>query len=321
MAPNKLSLGFTSYRPETLPLARSLMRGQEAVLLEEPQTPGFEEMLSGEMDIAKYLELSDYEFPEYARRSCQMLRELHQEGTAIRQMDPFMDELLGIHEFFVSGGSPEQIPSSGIIRKVYQAEREWTKRLIAFYKASGSRDFDRIVASVKAFARADAERGRLRDAMRAEKIAEILPHFKSLYVEAGYIHVPLMPELFRRLPKGCRLRPVYLMEPVLYRLMGRRRLLGPGDVLTLIYSFRPRRADPRCDLLAAQSLIYNKVVGKEEMSPEGEEYPHARDEIEAIGLATSLGYEQCRELYSSLRSIPTTEAKAHVRQWLRPRSS
>lgn len=28
--------------------------------------------------------------------------------------------------------------------------------------------------------------------------------------------------------------------------------------MTPIYSFRPRREDPRCDLLAAQSLIYNK---------------------------------------------------------------
>jgi len=28
--------------------------------------------------------------------------------------------------------------------------------------------------------------------------------------------------------------------------------------LTLIYSFLPRREDPHCDLLAAQSLIYIK---------------------------------------------------------------
>jgi len=313
-----LCLGFTSYRPETLPLARSAMEGHEALLLEEPHTPGFEEMLSGEMDIAKYLELTDYEFPDYTYRSCELIRELSSRGVAVRQVDPFMDELIGIHEFFISGGEPDGIPSNTVTREVYEAEREWTKRLLAFYKASRSGEFDRIVASVKAFARADAQRGRLRDRMRAERITEILVDFNSVYVEAGYIHIPLMPELLRRLPRGCRFRPVYLAEPLIQGLTGRRRLLGPGDVLTLLYAFRPDRRDPRRDLLAARSLVYNQVVIKEEMSPgQREDHPHTRDEVEAIGLAASLDYDQCLQLFHRLRSLSTSEAKARAREWLR----
>ena len=322
MPPSKnLCLGFTSYRPETLALADGMMRGHEAVLLEEPHTPGFEEMLSGQLNIEKYLELTDYEFPEYARASCRLAQELRAEGTEVLQVDPFLDELLGIHEFFVSGGSPTEIRSGTITRQVYDAEREWTKRLLAFYQASRGASFERIVASVKAFARADAQKGRLRDRMRAEKIAEILADFKSMYVEAGYIHVPLMPELFQRLPDSCRLRPIYLMEPVLFRLMGRRRLLGPGDVLTLLYAFRPDRVEPRHDLLAARSLVYNKVVDKEEMVDKEGAYPHVRDEIEAIELAASLDFEQCRELFFRLRPLATSEAKARAREWIRMRSS
>ena len=319
--PKRLCLGFTSYRPETLPLARGTMSGHEAVLLEEPHTPGFEEMLSGDMAIETYLELTDFEFPEYSRLACRLARELHDQGTAVLQLDPFMDELLSIHEFFISGGSPDGIRSDTITRDVYDAEREWTKQLLAFYKASRSTDFNRIVASVKAFARADAQKGRLRDRMRAEKITEILADFNSVYVEAGYIHVPLMPELFRRLPDSCRLRPVYLMEPVLYQLTGRRRLLGPGDILTLLYAFQPDREDPRRDLLAARSLVYNKVVGKEEIVGEESGYPHALDEIEAIELERSLNYEQCREHFFRLRPLSTTEAKARAREWIRLRSS
>jgi hypothetical protein len=315
-----LCLGFTSYRPETLPLARSAMEGSEALLLEEPQTPGFEEMLSGEMDIAKYLELNDYEFPDYTYRSCELIRDLHSRGVAVRQVDPFMDELIGIHEFFISGGEPDGIPSNTVTRQVYEAEREWTKRLLAFYKASRSGEFDRIVSSVKAFARADAQRGRLRDRMRAEKVTEILADFNSVYVEAGYIHIPLMPELLRRIPSDCRFTPAYLTEPVLLQLAGRRRLLGPGDLLTLIYAFRPDRKDSHCDLLAARSLVYNQVVIKEEMPPDHQgDYPHTRDEIEAIDLAASLGYEQCRELFHRLSSLSTTEAKASAREWVRSR--
>jgi len=320
--PKSLCLGFTSYRPETLPLARRAMEGHEAVLLEEPHTPGFDEMLSGEMEIEKYLELSDYEFPEYARSSCHMIRELHEEGTVVRQVDPFMDELIGIHEFFISGGSPDEIRPGTITRQVYDAEREWTKRLLAFYKASRSSEFDRIVASVKAFARADAQRGRVRDSMRADKIAEILSDFQSVYVEAGYIHVPLMPDLLRRLPYDCRFISAHLLEPVLLRRTGKRRFLGPGDVLTLLYAFRPEREESRRDLLAARSLVYNKVMVKEEMSPDRhDEHPHTTDEIEAIELAASLGYEQCRELFFRLRSLSTPEAKALAREWVRKRSS
>jgi hypothetical protein len=314
-------LGFTSYRPETLPLARNAMRGHEAVLLEEPHTPGFQEMLQGEMDIEKYLELNEYEFPEYASRSCHLARELHKEGTAVRQVDPFLDELLSIHEFFLSGAGPDQIPSDTVTRKVYDAEREWTRRLLAFYKASWSGDFEPIVASVKAFARADAQKGLLRDRMRAEKITEILANCNSVYVEAGYIHVPLLPELLRRVPRGCRLTPVHLIEPVLLRLTGRRRLLGPGDILTLLYAFRPERDEPRRDLLAARSLVYNEIVGKEEIDSEQEKYPHTRDEIEAIQLASSLDYGHCRELFFRLRPLSTSEAKAEARQWIGLRSS
>ncbi len=45
---------------------------------------------------------------------------------------------------------------------------------------------------------------------------------------------------------------------------------------------RPDIPDPMEDLLAAQALIYNKLIHKNETTPMKEPYPHIRDELEGI---------------------------------------
>jgi hypothetical protein len=67
--------------------------------------------------------------------------------------------------------------------------------------------------------------------------------------------------------------------------------------------------------LAAQSLIYNKVVHKEEMIDESGAYPHTRDEIEAVALATSLDFEQCRKLFYILKPLETSKARTYAHHW------
>lgn len=46
-----VTLGFTVFRPETAPFAARAMEGHDLIVLEEPRTPGFEEMLGGELPI------------------------------------------------------------------------------------------------------------------------------------------------------------------------------------------------------------------------------------------------------------------------------
>lgn len=303
-----ITLGLTTYRPEAIPLTEARMVESDSVWLEEPQTPGFSEMLSGELDIDTYLQLTDYGFAQYAQDHCRLLRRLAGKGVAVSQVDPFMDELVRIHEFFASGGTPEQIQDEPTLA-VYEAEREWTRRLLAFYQASAQAEFDRIVATVQSFARADAARGRLRDTMRAAVICEKAVPGQSVYVEAGYIHFSLVNELLRR---GVRPRIRFVLEPVYRRLCGRRQALAPGDILTWWYLFHPRAQGNHLDRLAAQALVYNKIVAKEELETVAGEYPHAVDEVRAVGLVKGLEYAACREVFNQIRALPTEKARHHV---------
>lgn len=163
---------FTTHRPETLPLAEAAMAGASLAVLEEPPHPRFSDMLAGRVSDDEYLMAADYEYPAFARASLAMCRCLHAAGAALAQCDPFMEELFAIHEFFIAGGAPGDIAPETLRGKVYAAERKWSAALLDFYRAAGEEDFARVVEAVKSFARADAARGRLRDALRARALAK-----------------------------------------------------------------------------------------------------------------------------------------------------
>jgi hypothetical protein len=309
-----ITLAFSPHRIEALPLAARLMRRHEAIILEEPEHPGLTAMLRKKLPIHDYLIETDVGFPRFARRSCELLRELYAEGKQILQIDPFMDRLLEIHDFFGAGGSPEDIREGSPHHPVYHAERGCASTLLDYYRKSVGPDFDQVVASTMAFARADAARGRLRDRLRAEKMARVVGSYESVYVEAGELHAALLPELRRQTPSTALLRPVYLMDPAVRRFGGKRRALGPGDILTLIYGFRPGYKGPRADLLAARNLIHVKILNKEEMEGEEGPFPHTRDQIESNRLVDGLSYPACRELFQKIRSLATEEAREVVRR-------
>ncbi len=318
MSVSRVCLGFTSYRLETIPFVRARMRQYQCIVLEEPHTPGFNEMLGGEMAIDSYLLLTDFGFPKFAREQCRTLQELHSQDKTIYQVEPFLHELIGIHEYFAAGGTPQEIKEGTIARKVYDCERIWTSRLLDFYKASSSApDFLEVVNSVKNFARADAQKGRLRDVMRAGELKDLFKTCPSLYVEAGYIHFALLRELSENVPSSAKFEIFYSLEEYFRSKIGRRQLLGPGDVLTLLYTCRPDYEGLKADLLAARSLIYNKVVHKDEFQEEPGNLPHARDEIQAVYLANSLDYNQCASLYEIIRGLGTEDAGKQVQSWLK----
>jgi hypothetical protein len=106
------------------------------------------------------------------------------------------------------------------------------------------------------------------------------------------------------------------MAPVVRQLCNRRQTLGPGDKLTLHYSYRPDYATPHADLLAARSLIHSKIQAKEEMPGSAEEFPHTRDEVETAALVERLSYADCKALYAQVKHTTTREARAIVRNYL-----
>ena len=315
--PMKITVAFYPHRAEALPLAADTKRKHEAIVLEEPANPLLAGMLEQKVPIDAYLLEMDFEFPRFARKSCQLLRELYREGKKILQVEPFMERLGEIHDFFGEGGRPEGIQEGASHQAVYREEHKWTAALLDYYEKSAGRDFDEIVSAVKAFARADASRGRLRDRMRAEKTVSVAQPYESVYVEAGELHVPLLGELRQRIAAQDLLKPVYLMDPVVEQLGGKGRALGPGDLLTLIYAFRPDCEGRRADLMAARNLIHVKILKKVEIEGGEDRFPHTRDQIESNRLVEGLSYTECRGLFEQIRSLKTNEARGVVHQYRR----
>jgi hypothetical protein len=308
-------LAFSPHRIEALAPAVEHMRRHEAIVLEEPESPLFVSMLNKTISIEDYLLETDYQFPRFAEESCRLLRELHAEGKRILQIDPFMDRLQEIHERFARGDLPGAIRQGSAQHAVYWAERRCTEALLDYYTKSAGPDFDEVVASSKRFAMADAARGRLRDRLRAERLASLTGSFESIYVEAGELHVALLPDLRRRMPSAVRIFPLYLMDRAVRQLGGKQRGLGPGDLLTLIYVFRPAYEGDRADLLAARNLIHVKILKKSEMEDEDGAFPHTWDQIESNRLVAGLTYRECRALFLEIRRLATDEAKERVRAY------
>jgi hypothetical protein len=315
-SPKLITIAFSTHRPETLPFAAERMQAYEAILLEEPETPGFEAMLHGKLPIEDYLLETEFEFPEYSRRSCDLYRSLYHDGKHLLQVEPYLTHLNAIHDFFAEGGKPQEIEEDSPRGIVYDMERTYSAALLAYYEQCLTAPFDEVVELVKRFAREDARRTRLRDQMRAGKIIELLPPYSSIYVEAGHLHLSLLNQLREKLPANDCIRPAYLMAPVVRKLTGRKQALSPGDKLTLLYTYRPDYALPRADRLAAQNLIYTKLIIKEEMTGKEHTYPHTHNEATTSEMVEKLSYQDCERLYSQIKNKTMDEAITIVQSYM-----
>lgn len=302
-----LTIGFSTHHLEVIPFMREEMERHDVTVLEEPPTPGFAEMIEGRIPVEEYLLAVDSQFPLFDERMCRELQRLRKTGKAILQVEPYLETLLEIHELFASGKTLEDVLAVPKLREVYQKEREATGLLIAFYAASRGDAFRGVVEAVKRFARADAERLLLRERLRAAAIAPLAGHGKSLFIEAGYIHYPLFTFLRRFLDGTGRIRIRHLLEPAVRRHGGKRRNLGPGDVLTLHYSIHGRIDEPLGDILAARSLVYIRLIDKRELLPGDEPTPHCLDEARVNRVVDRLTFSDCQRLYRAMTREPAQD--------------
>lgn len=314
----RLTIAYANHRPETLPLSQPIMQEHRVIILEEPRHPLFKKMLAGQIKIADYLFDQDIEYPAFSLQQCRMMRHMYRGGRKIFQIEPFIDHLIEVQNFFADGNSPKDLDSDSTQYQVYQREKESTKALIEYYQAVRKEDFSGIVESLKVFARADAKRFILRDRLRAEAIVSKLNDSRSACVEAGPMHLQLYHSLKSQLPLGWSVNPVFVEHRGFKTLGLKPRLYGPGDRLTIHYLFKHRLPPDYMDLLCARTLVFTKIVQKEEY-PEGQSaFPHLRDESEAITLVSKLSYSQCRRLFFDIRDKSTEEAKALVRSLASP---
>ena len=205
------------------------------------------------------------------------------------------------------GGKKNRIVSGNL------AEKKSTGALLQYYQTTASRSFDMTVDAVKRFARTDAERFRLRDALRAQALSALLEKFSSSFVEAGMMHYPLKRLMVRQAPRSMRIKSVFPANEIIHCLGQKGHLYGPGDQLTLLYIFHPEiTATERETLLAARALIYSKIVIKEELNTDMAAYPHLRDELICIKATRGLSVNECRRLFAKIRGANTFDARQIV---------
>ena len=89
---------------------------------------------------------------------------------------------------------------------VYDAEKEATRTLIDFYSAASAGSFIEVLNALKAFAKADADRFRLRDIMRAAVLLGRFRYYSSCYIEAGTMHFWLCRSLRRGIGKEHQIK-------------------------------------------------------------------------------------------------------------------
>jgi hypothetical protein len=297
------TIGFTSHRIESLCFAKRLMENHDVIIIEEAPTPGFVDMLEKKLSINEYIREGNMEFPEFSRRFYEVLRILYQKGKKILQVEPYMERLMQIYEIFSVGKVPSDVIRIPGMREVYKAERIATEALLNFYESSLKASFLKVVESVKRFARVDAERFRLRDRMRARAIAKVLPDEKNVYVEAGAIHIYLVKVLKQILGRRYRIKSEFLLESVVKELTGKKQVLVPGDLLTIHYILHKKADEEYETLQAARSLIYIKLLKKDEMIPSrAGQAPHVEDEIKVNELVSKLTIAQCEGMYWKMRA-------------------
>jgi hypothetical protein len=313
-----ITIAFSSHRIEMIPFAKRLMEDHDVIITEEAPDAKFSAMLNRKISIDEYLSNSDSGFPEFSRRMYKLLRELYRKDKVILQIEPYMEKLMNIHEIFFEGKKPSDVLRIPGLREVYEAEKNATGALLHFYESSMKNSFQNVLDAVRNFASADAERFRLRDAMRAKAIANVLQGKKRAYVEAGAVHTHLEKALRRLLGTKYQIESLFLLKPVVQKLTGKAQVLAPGDILTEHYISRKKRNDEFETILSARSLIYIQLLEKEEMIPSrSERTPHIKDEIRAIELVNKLSFEHCEELYKKIRFKNHRQALEIVQDYLK----
>jgi hypothetical protein len=277
------------------------MEEHDIIVTEEAPTPRFTDMLNKKIPIAEYIREEYLEFPKFSWRYYRLLRQLHYKGKQILQIEPYMERLFLIYEMFSDGKKPSDVLDIPVLKEVYTAEKKVTAALLDFYEHSLKSSFQEIVRAVMRFAGVDAERFRLRDMMRAGAIAKVFTGDKKVYVEAGGIHVFLERELRQKLRGITDVKALFLLEPFIRKISGKKEFLPPGDLLTIHYILDKRKNEHFETLQASRSLIYIIFLNKEEMIPSKTiEAPHIEDEIKINEFVSRLTVQQCEELYGKI---------------------
>ena len=72
----------------------------------------------------------------------------------------------------------------------------------------------------------------------------------------------------------------------------------------------------REQVLAARSIIFSKIIEKEELTDDLNSFPHLRDELACIRMTKALGLDDCRRLFPLVRRAKSSDARQIVTDYL-----
>jgi len=94
------------------------MEDHDVIITEEAPDPNFSAMLTRKISIREYLGEVDSGFPQFSLRMYKLLRELHKKGKVILQIEPYMENLMYIHDMFLDGKRPSDVLKIPGLREV-----------------------------------------------------------------------------------------------------------------------------------------------------------------------------------------------------------
>ena len=314
---NKITICYSTHRPETLELTARIMEKHDVIILEEPHHVDFPKVLKGSIQLDEHLLELDLGYPKFTANQYRLLQQFSNAGKQILQVEPYLDHLLRIQYFLAEGHTPDEIKPNTIDYSVYCAERDATGKLINYYNEVRGDDFKKILFTMNAFAMADAARFVLRDTLRVEGLLHVLEQGKDTYIETGSIHLLLYRLLARELSNKWHLH-IHSVDRQAIKILNRKgTIFSPGDKLTLYYIWGRNVSRAKWEMQCAQSLIYSKVSIKEEILDGDSKFPHTSNELESIATVKQLSTETCRILFQQIRSLTSEDAADLVTTYLK----
>ncbi len=297
---------LTSHRVEFLPLLRDEALSADIIVLEEPSNENLYRFFMNEISAEEYVRSLDTSFPLYTYFLSDLLKNLHQMGKQIFQIEPYLETIQRIQRS-IEDGTFSEVTKDDAIEKIRLIEKKAFGAFIEYQEAFMKGDFDVLVEKTIDFSKADAERFRFRDTIRFKKIVELIDEIKSkvddpglkLLIEAGSIHSSLPSSLEDKLETDY-VRALNLKEKAA-KAIGAELINNPGTRLTEAFIKNKRISDEDLRTLAARSLVYISKITPEEMLPEGEnKFPHLVEELRITREVDRMDYDACREEFQRI---------------------
>ncbi len=298
---------LTEHRIEHLPIFEEIAKKHEVIVLEEPYPDLISQVLEGGLELSKYVELMYTEFSRFLEEQYRVLARLRREGKVIYASEPYLAQLIKIYRYIEDRCLSAALEKDKLLRFVHNIENIVSKRLLEYYEAVSSLDFNRAVKALLEYAKADAFRILVRDLMRARELYNIVRYFfekgyRKILIETGLIHIMLVHALSRYFPH--KVHVVNTKRILAERCLPEENLdileySHPGYTITFTFLGVLDRAN--LTELAAQCIIYNMLISKDEKVPTDEDpCPHLREEYRILKLVSRLSFDGCRKLFERI---------------------